>query len=71
MMDIAPITIATLGYIFKSCLMLNPINKAEIPKNNKLNPTITEINPAENIGNIIKINPKIIDNIPTPLLKSI
>ena len=49
-------------------LMFNPMNIDEIPKNSKLKPTITETNPAENIGNNMKINPKIIDNIPAPLL---
>ena len=49
-------------------LMFHPINAAEIPKKSKLKPTITETNSDENIGNNMKINPKIIDNIPAPLL---
>ncbi len=52
-------------------LMFHPINAAEIPKNSKLIPTIIETKPAENMGNNMKINPKIADNIPALLLKSI
>lgn len=37
---------------------------AEIPKNNKLNPTIIEISPDENIGNKMNIKPRIKQNIP-------
>ncbi len=48
--------------------MLNPMNKAEIPKNNRLNPIMTESNPSKNIGDIIKNNPKIIESIPAILL---
>ena len=44
--------------------MLNPMNADEIPKNSKLNPTIRETNSAENIGNIMKINPNMTDSIP-------
>ena len=42
-----------------------------IPKNNKLIPIKTDTNAVLNIGKIIKINPKIIDNIPAILLTSI
>ena len=41
---------------------------AEIPKNNKLKPTIIETSSAENIGNTINIKPNIIAKIPAPLL---
>ena len=52
-------------------LMFHPMNTVEIPKNSKLKPTITDTNPAENIGNIMKINPMIADNIPALLVTSI
>ena len=42
----------------------------EIPKNIKLNPIKTDTNPVLKIGKIIKINPKIIDNIPDTLFNS-
>lgn len=41
-----------------------------IPKNNKLNPIKIDTNPVLKIGKIIKINPKIIDNIPDILVTS-
>ena len=53
--------------LFGSCLMFNPKNAAEIPKKSKLKPTITETNPAENMGNTMNIKPRIIANIPAPL----
>ena len=64
MMAISPIMIVANAKPPISFLMLNPMNAAEIPKNSKLNPTITETNPAENIGNIMKNNPMMTDNIP-------
>ena len=42
----------------------NPDIIKAIPKNTKLNPIITDRNAVLKIGQIIKINPKIIDNIP-------
>jgi len=48
----------------------NPDSIAAIPKNTKLTPIRTDINPVLKIGKIIKINPKIIDNIPADLLAS-
>ena len=42
-----------------------------IPKNSKLIPIKTDTNPVLKIGKIIKINPKIIDNIPDILFDSI
>ena len=41
-----------------------------IPKNTKLNPIRIDTSPELKIGKIIKINPKIIDNIPDTLLIS-
>ena len=41
-----------------------------IPKNTKLNPIRIDTSPELKIGKIIKINPKIIDNIPDTLLSS-
>ena len=52
-------------------LMFHPMNAAEIPKKSKLKPTIIETNPDENIGNNMKIKPKITDIIPALLLMSI
>lgn len=54
--------------LFTGFLMFHPMNAAEIPKNNKLKPTIIEINSEENIGKIIKSKPRIIDKIPALLL---
>ncbi len=65
-----PIIIVAVGRWSIWFFMLKPINVTEIPKNNKLKPTIREISPAENMGNIIKINPKIMDSIPAILLTS-
>ena len=41
----------------------NPDNKDAIPKNTKLTPISMETNPVLITGKIIKINPKIMDNI--------
>ena len=53
--------------VSRSRIILYPRNAAAIPKYNKLNPTIVEINCSENIGNIIKTNPKTTDNSPALL----
>ena len=45
MIAIRPITIDTVEYNPCIFLRLNPIKADEIPKNNKLNPTIIDINP--------------------------
>lgn len=50
---------------------VKPISIAEIPKNTKLTPIRMDTNPELIIGQIIKINPKIMDNIPDALLASI
>ncbi len=42
----------------------NPASIAAIPKNTKLIPIMIDTTPELKIGQIIKINPKIIDNIP-------
>ena len=42
----------------------NPSNNDPIPKNSKLTPIMMDTSPVLKIGKIIKINPKIIDNIP-------
>ena len=49
----------------------NPDRIAAIPKNTKLTPIRIDTNPVLKIGKIIKINPKIMDNIPADLLASI
>ena len=59
------------GSLLMSFLILKPINKDEIPKTSKLNPTIIEISSAENIGNIMNIKPIIIEINPALLLNSI
>lgn len=51
-------------------LAVNPANTNAIPKNSKLTPIIMETTPELKIGKIIKINPKIIDNIPDILFGS-
>ena len=61
MIPIIRIAIPTYPVCF---LMLKPMNAAEIPKKSKLIPTITETRLAENIGNMMKINPNMTDNIP-------
>ena len=48
----------------------NPDNKDAIPKNTKLTPISMDTNPVLIIGKIIKINPKIMDNIPAILFCS-
>ena len=48
----------------------NPPNIDAIPKNTKLIPIRIDTSPELKIGKIIKINPKIIDNIPDVLLAS-
>lgn len=60
--------IAIIAYISNECLMLIPKNTVEIPKNKRHKPTIIEIIPDENIGNIMKISPIIIERIPALLL---
>lgn len=45
----------------------NSVSIDAIPKNNKLIPIKMDTNPELKIGKIIKINPKIIDNIPDVL----
>ena len=67
-MAISPIIIDTIANILFSFLRLIPINAVEIPKNNRLKPTITETRLDANIGNMMNINPKIIDNSPAVLL---
>ena len=42
----------------------NPASIATIPKNTKLTPIMMDTTPELNIGQIIKINPKITDKIP-------
>ena len=66
-----PIIIVARENILREFLILKPINAAEIPKNNKLKPTINETSSDENIGNNININPKIIESIPALLLMPI
>ena len=48
----------------------NPVSMDAIPKNSKLIPIMMDTVPELNNGNIIKINPKIIDNIPDVLFVS-
>ena len=61
MMDIIPIMIFGVEKV---------IIKDAIPKNIKLNPIKTDTNPVLKIGKIIKITPKIMDNIPDILFIS-
>lgn len=49
----------------------NSVSIAAIPKNTKLTPIMMDTTLELKIGKIIKINPKIIDNIPDVLLASI
>lgn len=49
----------------------NPLAIEAKPKNNKLNPTITDTDSALKIGKIIKINPNIMKTIPQIFSKSI
>ena len=67
-MAIIPIIIVTIANKSKACLMLMPINNVEIPKNNRLKPTMTEINSDENMGNIMNNSPNTIAMIPALLL---
>ena len=60
--------IVAIENVSKSRFMFQPITAAEIPKNNRLKPTIIETNPDENIGNNMNTNPKMIDKIPAFLL---
>jgi len=48
----------------------NPVNIDAIPKNSKLTPIIMDTTPELKIGQIMKINPKIMDNIPDVLFCS-
>ena len=48
----------------------NSVNIDAIPKNTKLIPIMMDTNPELKTGQIIKINPKIMDNIPATLLDS-
>ncbi len=61
-------TMLIIENVSKACFMFQPMNMVEIPKNNKLKPTIIDTNSDENIGNSIKTNPKMIDRIPALLL---
>ena len=45
-------------------LAVNPASINVIPKKNKLTPIMMDTTPELKIGKIIKINPKIMDNIP-------
>ena len=49
----------------------NPASIDIIPKSSKLIPIIIDTAPELKIGKIIKINPKIMDNIPVACLDSI
>ena len=52
-------------------MALNPVNITAIPKNIKLIPIMMDTTPELKNGKIIKINPKITDNIPDSLFGSI
>lgn len=69
--EMIPIIIVIMETTFDSFLMLKPIIAAEIPKNSKLKPTIMDTTPAENIGNKIKIKPKMIKIIPADFSNAI
>ena len=72
MTAITPIIIVIIGKMsYAPSLMFQPKNMAEIPKNSKLNPTINETSPIENIGNMINIKPRISDNIHANLVTAI
>ena len=49
-------------------LAVNPASINVIPKKNKLTPIMMDTTPELKIGKIIKINPKIMDNIPDILI---
>ena len=69
---IIPITINGTAYMLFAYLFIsNPVYTAEMPKNSKLIPIIIETSDSENIGKIMKIKPRIMDNSPMPLLLSI
>ena len=61
---IIPMIIVINGNLLMEFLMLNPKNVMVIPKNSKLNPTITETKVDENIGNKMNIKPRTILKIP-------
>ena len=65
---IIPTIIETVPIMSKDFLKVQPIRAEEIPKNNKLAPTITEMNDDENIGKIININPRMMKSKPAGLL---
>lgn len=69
--EIIPIMISTIPTIGLKGLILEPKYIVEIPKNSRLNPTITETNPVENIGNKMNIKPIIIVIIPEVFSKAI
>ena len=48
----------------------NSVSIDAIPKNSKLTPIMMDTNPELTKGKIMKINPKIMDNIPDTLLGS-
>ena len=48
----------------------NSVRIDAIPKNSKLTPIMIDTNPELTKGKIMKINPKIMDNIPDTLLGS-
>ena len=52
-------------------LAVNPASINVIPKKNKLIPIMIDTTPELKTGKIIKINPKIMDNIPDILIGSI
>lgn len=68
MTAIIPIIIDVRGMILLiGFVIVAPMNTADSPKKSRLKPTISETNAEENIGNIIKINPRIIDIKPRSL----
>ncbi len=72
MMAIIPMAKMIFGKaLLTSFRMFQPINAAEIPKNNRLNPTIIETRPVENIGNNMNIKPSMIEPYPPILFASI
>ena len=68
---IIPIMISIIPTVGLAGLMLEPKNIVEIPKNSRLNPTIIEMNPVENIGSNMNIKPIIIVIIPEVFSKAI
>ena len=67
--NISPIRMARIPTTIFAAL--NPDSIEAIPKNTKLNPITMDKNAVLKIGQIIKINPKIIDNNPDILFDSI